>query len=80
MNNFLKSLFEDNSGGTSSSRLVVLLWTVALIFVFVFTSVYKKEVASFDNSIITIYLGVVTCKTIQRFGEKSKEDGTEQQK
>lgn len=66
----INELMSDNSGGISSIRLIMLLWTVALLFIWVYSSFVKGEPQGLTNDIVTLYLGVVGLKTVQRFGEK----------
>lgn len=76
----LSSLFQDNSGGISSTRLVFLLWTASILFIWIFLSYQKQEMVKIDSSVVTIYLGIAGYKTVQRFGEKDVPDNSAEKK
>lgn len=66
----INELVSDNSGGVSSIRVIMLLWTAAILFVWVYSSFIKSEIQALPNEMVTLYLGVIGLKTVQRFGEK----------
>lgn len=76
----LSSFLEDNSGGFSSMRLYGLLWTVFLLFVWTFNCIKTNTIAPIPMEIISLYLGVVGLKTVQRFGEKPEQEQIEDKK
>ncbi len=70
----LTSFIQDNSGGISSIRLLMLLWGVGVFLIWGFGSVmatiHGLPFPSLPPEIVTILLGVTGIKTVQRFAEK----------
>ncbi len=69
--NWWKGLFEDNSGGASSSRVLMLLWGIGVFVVWCYTSIHTGGMIPIPESVITVLLGTAAVKAVQRFGEKS---------
>jgi len=68
------SMIQDNTGGTSSIRVLMLLWGVGVFLVWataviigLFHGVYV--IPSIPQTVVEILIGVTGIKTIQRFGE-----------
>lgn len=70
MNN-LSSFLEDNSGGFSSIRLLMLLWGVGVMIVWTYLSINSNQMIPIPDSVVTILLGTGAIKAVQRFGENS---------
>jgi len=68
--NWLQSIIEDNSGGLSSIRILMLIWGIGVFGVWLYVSIHTGSMSSVPDSIITILLGTTAVKTVQRFGEK----------
>jgi hypothetical protein len=72
----LSSFVEDNSGGFSSTRLVMLMWSIGVFLVWAVTTCWsvfhsgEKTMMSIPGEVITVLLGVMGLKVVQRFGEK----------
>ncbi len=71
----ISSIIQDNSGGLSSIRVLMLLWGVGVFLVWaagcgfaMYHGVYVFP--TLPPEIVTILLGVTGIKTVQRFGEK----------
>ena len=71
----LSSMIQDNTGGMSSIRVLMLLWgggvfTVwaTAVIVGLFHGIYV--IPSIPESVVQILVGIVGIKTVQRFGEK----------
>jgi len=69
------SIIQDNSGGVSSMRILMLLWGVGVLAVWsaawivgIFHGVYAAP--TIPSEIVTILLGITGTKCVQRFGEK----------
>lgn len=84
----LYSLLEDNSGGFSSSRFMVLLWgggvflvwSIASLFVIFSSAGTATPVTAFlsiPGEVVTIVLGLFGMKVVQRFGEKDSQSKIE---
>ncbi len=74
-NNNFSSMLQDNSGGMSSMRVLMLLWGVGVFVVWaagcgfsMYHGVYVFP--TLPPEIVTILLGVTGVKCVQRFGEK----------
>jgi hypothetical protein len=77
----LSSFLEDNSGGFSAARLMALLWCGGVFVVWAATTVYTVVTSvgtttptftmmTIPNEVITVMLGFMGLKVVQRFGEK----------
>ena len=71
----ITSIIEDNSGGLSSTRILMLLWGVGVFLVWgigcgfaAYHGVYTFP--SIPPEVVTILLGITGIKTVQRFGER----------
>jgi hypothetical protein len=69
------SIIQDNSGGVSSMRILMLLWGVGVLAIWsaawivgMFHGVYAAP--TIPSEIVTILLGITGTKCVQRFGEK----------
>lgn len=84
MNNILtlfNGILEDNSGGFSSTRALMLIWGGGTFFVWAFGSILNfwhgnTQFVPIPNEVITVLLGITGWKTVQRFGEKAEEKKT----
>lgn len=75
MNNIINKLLgalEDNAGGLSSSRCLMLVWGVVVLGVWAYISIHTGGLVSIPSEAVTILLGLVGFKTVQRFGEKGE--------
>lgn len=71
----LGGALEDNAGGTSSIRILMLMWGIGVFLVWaaatitaLFNGIYV--IPPLPPEIITVLLGVTGIKSVQRFGEK----------
>lgn len=69
MKDLISSLISDNSGGISSSRVLLLFWGIGVFCVWASACFMTKNIVSLPSEIITILLGLSAAKTVQRFGE-----------
>lgn len=67
----INEFVQDNSGGLSSMRLVFLVWTLGLFFIWAGISIRTGVLQPLPDSVIILSLGVSGTKAVQRFGEKS---------
>lgn len=61
---------EDNSGGLSSMRLLMLMWGLVTLFVWATLCFMKREIVVLDTSVVQILAILTGGKVCQRFGEK----------
>lgn len=71
----ISSLVEDNSGGISSIRVLMLLWGVGVFLIWAFAAIMGVihgvyVFPAIPETVLTVLLGVTGIKTVQRFGEK----------
>jgi len=71
--NWIKGIFEDNSGGASSARILMLVWGLGVFIVWCYISLHSGVMLSLPETVITVLLGMSAMKVVQRFGEK-KDD------
>lgn len=68
------SLIEDNSGGLSSVRVLMLTWGVGVFLIWGLGSVFAvanaRPFPALPAEVVTITLGVTGIKCVQRFGER----------
>ena len=71
----ISSIIQDNTGGLSSIRILMLLWGAgvflvwaAAVIVGLFHGIYA--IPSIPETVVQILVGVTGIKTIQRFGER----------
>lgn len=69
------SMLEDNAGGTSSMRVLMLVWGVGVFIIWGFATVIAAlhgvyVAPSIPESVVAILLGVTGGKIVQRYGEK----------
>lgn len=74
--NWIKTFFEDNSGGASMMRLSCFLWILILCFNITYINLKAKEMKPIDASYVTMTLGLMAVKAAQRVGEKAEEPPT----
>lgn len=72
--NWLKGILEDNSGGASSSRVLMLVWGLGVFVVWCYISLHTGVMLALPETVITVLLGMSAMKVVQRFGEKSDKD------
>lgn len=71
----ISSIIQDNSGGLSSIRVLMLLWGAGVFLVWGFGSVMciihgNYTFPTIPPEVVTILLGITGVKTVQRFGER----------
>jgi len=72
----LWSMFEDNSGGFSSMRLVFVFTTIFFLSIWGLVCYESKKIESFPKEGVTLILGLGGIKMAQRYGEKGEYDAT----
>ena len=80
MNNKFFEMLEDNSGGTSSSRAMMLTWGIGTFVVWAFASIKAAALLAIPETVLIIVLGLASTKVIQRFGEKDSPEKPEEKK
>ena len=63
-------MLEDNQGGTSSMRVLMIVWGIGVFGVWCYASIHTGGLVPIPESVITILLGTSVAKVVQRFGEK----------
>jgi hypothetical protein len=71
MKRFLE-IFEDNSGGLSSTRVLLLAWGLGVLAIWIAMFITTHALAPIPDSIITILGILFGGKVVQRFGEKGE--------
>jgi hypothetical protein len=70
----ISSLIQDNSGGLSTSRVILLVWSLGTFSIWAFAAIvatlHGLPFPPIPESVITILLGVMAGKVIQRPLEK----------
>jgi hypothetical protein len=66
----LRSILEDNAGGLSSIRVLMLCWSVAVIGAWVFVAITTRALPDIPSGVITFTGMVIGGKVAQRFGEQ----------
>lgn len=67
---WLKSFFEDNNSGASTTRALNWMWLIFLIFNFTFITITTKKLPVIDSGYIAITTALLATKVGQRiFGE-----------
>lgn len=73
--NSVRTILEDNSGGLSAIRVLMLVWGVGVFAIWatgwiigMINGIYTPP--TLPNEIVTILLGITGIKCVQRFGEK----------
>lgn len=69
------SIIQDNSGGVSSMRVLMLLWGIGVLTIWVAAWIVGMihgiyTAPTIPSEIVTILLGITGTKCVQRFGEK----------
>lgn len=69
------SIIQDNSGGVSSIRCLMLLWGIGVFLIWAAGAIVGMVhgvyvFPTIPTEVLTVLLGVTGVKTIQRFGEK----------
>ena len=75
--NWIKGILEDNSGGASSARLLMLLWGVGVFIIWCYVSFHTGAMVALPETVITVLLGTSPMKVVQRFGEKPDTNSTD---
>ncbi len=75
VDNSLSTIIQDNSGGLSSARILMLSWGLGVLAVWMVVSIIAAThgvytFSAIPESVVTILLGVTGLKVAQRFGEK----------
>jgi len=70
---WLKGILEDNSGGASSTRILMLVWGVGVFVVWAYISLHTGVMVVLPETVITVLLGTSAMKVVQRFGEKPED-------
>ena len=71
----LVSITSDNSGGVSSVRILMLAWGLGVLIVWGIATLVPifhgaPPIPILNGEVVTILLGIVGIKGVQRFGEK----------
>lgn len=70
MKTFFTSMFEDATGGTSSTRVIMILVISTVLTVWSYTSIQSGDIKEIPQSVLTLALGTGALKVGQRmFGE-----------
>jgi hypothetical protein len=69
------SMLSDNTGGTSTTRVTMLIWAIGVFTIWGAATIISVVHGNFvllpiPESVITVLLGVTGLKVVQRFGEK----------
>lgn len=67
-------MFDDNSGGFSTIRIVLTIWMLILSLTWAISCIYKKELVDIPTNVVTLTVALAAVKGIQRFGEKSESE------
>lgn len=70
--NQLLSILEDNSGGLSSLRVIVLAWALGILVVWVACSIQSGAAQPIPESVVVLFSAGVAGKVAQRGLEKSE--------
>ena len=70
MKKWLASIFEDNSGGTSSIRVFMALWLVLLMVVWGIVALRTQAIPDIPTGVLGLTSMLVAGKVIQRYGEQ----------
>lgn len=65
-------MFDDNSGGFSTIRIVLTVWMLILSLMWAVACIHKKELIDIPTNVVTLTVALSAIKGIQRFGEKSE--------
>jgi len=71
--NTLRSILEDNAGGFSSIRLLMLVWATVLITTWVVVAIYTRTIPDIPPGVLAFTGMVVGGKVVQRYGEKLEQ-------
>jgi len=71
----ISSIIEDNSGGLSATRVLLLAWGIGVLVIWGFATVMSVIHGVYTgipipDSVVTILLGITGGKVVQRFGER----------
>ena len=71
----ISSIIQDNAGGLSSIRILMLLWGGGVFLVWLISTIIGmihglNTLTTIQQEIVEILVGIIGIKTIQRFGEK----------
>jgi len=67
----ISTFLEDNDGGFSSTRLVMILWMLGVLIVWIYKSLTQTELQPIPESVVAVIGIIVTGKAVQRYGEKA---------
>jgi len=67
---FLLSVLEDNSGGVSSNRVILLLWMLLLCGMWTYQAVGAPSLPDIPPGVLTLTGMLLSAKVVQRFAEK----------
>jgi hypothetical protein len=67
---FLKSILEDNAGGLSSIRLLMIAWALAVMVTWCVVAISTKTIPDIPTGVLTFTGMIVGGKVAQRFGEQ----------
>ncbi len=74
---FFAGLLEDNSGGFSSIRFVLLVWFTLVFVVWTYTAFHLGTVPDIPSGTLTFSATLAGSKVVQRFGETYVPDPTD---
>jgi hypothetical protein len=79
MDNKFSEIMQDNSGGLSSIRILMLSWGLGVLLIWMASILFALITHTviptiLTPEVVTILLGVTGTKAIQRFGEKDTTD------
>lgn len=66
----INDMLQDNSGGTSSARVAMIVTIGVVLAVWCAVSLKTGAMADIPQSVLTLALGTSALKVAQRFGEK----------
>jgi hypothetical protein len=72
----IHEFLEEDNGDFSATRLALLAWVLGVLGVWLWLSILGRQMASIENSVVTILGILMTGKVTQKFGEKSPQTGT----
>lgn len=77
MKRFLE-FFEDNSGGLSSTRLLLIVWGLGILTIWAVGSWIAHTLLPIPESVLIMFGTLLGGKVVQRFGEKAADPTTPQ--
>lgn len=70
MLSWLKTMIEESPGVVSSMRSVLVLFTLAVVAVWVFLSIYNHAMQDIPSTVVSLFGMLAAGKVVQSFGEK----------